>query len=249
MRTVYEVSLKILLRIKWLNVKGSFVFHFSYVLQLLRLLITRRLLRGKKCLEEWQSQRDNLSTGLKARKIPLLLSGKESQKESDAHFYRVCNQRNLDLRLLISTETNLAERRHRNVSKTVSLQLLQLSRLLKKKKERKKERKITRIKFLIFFESPVQNLRIKIKNKSLLSSLVLLKWRMKQKTFPRFSRFTRSFTRLSIHRPNIVSRRISIWQMHRRVQNRVTLSEKNHGSALTASSSCRDSGTAVVLPW
>ena len=160
MRTVYEVSLKILLRIKWLNVKGSFVFHFSYVLQLLRLLITRRLLRGKKCLEEWQSQRDNLSTGLKARKIPLLLSGKESQKESDAHFYRVCNQRNLDLRLLISTETNLAERRHRNVSKTVSLQLLQLSRLSKKKKERKKERKITRIKFLIFFESSIQNLRI-----------------------------------------------------------------------------------------
>ena len=141
MRTVYEVSLKILLRIKWLNVKGSFVFHFSYVLQLLRLLITRRLLRGKKCLEEWQSQRDNLSTGLKARKIPLLLSGKESQKESDAHFYRVCNQRNLDLRLLISTETNLAERRHRNVSKTVSLQLLQLSRLSKKKKKKKKERK------------------------------------------------------------------------------------------------------------
>lgn len=107
----------------------------------------------------------NLSTGLKARKIPLL-SGKESQKESDAHFYRVCNQRNLDLppRLLISTEANLAERKHRNVPKRFPPTVIIIIPTVKSSKK-KKERKIyTRIKFRIaltsFSESLVQNLRI-----------------------------------------------------------------------------------------
>lgn len=105
----------------------------------------------------------NLSTGLKARKI-LLLSGKESQKESDAHFYRVCNQRNLDLppRLLISTEANLAERKHRNVPKRFPPTVIIIIPTIKSSK--KKRKKNTRIKFRIaltsFSESPVQNLRI-----------------------------------------------------------------------------------------
>lgn len=82
----------------------------------------------------------NLSTGLKARKIPLL-SGKESQKESDAHFYRVCNQRNLDLppRLLISTEANLAERKHRNVPKRFPPTVIIIIPTVKSSKKKRKK--------------------------------------------------------------------------------------------------------------
>lgn len=94
----------------------------------------------------------NLSTGLKARKIPLL-SGKESQKESDAHFYRVCNQRNLDLppRLLISTEANLAERKHRNVPKRFPPTVIIIIPTVKSSKKKKKEKHTNKISYRFNF--------------------------------------------------------------------------------------------------
>lgn len=170
----------------------------------------------------------NLSTGLKARKIPLL-SGKESQKESDAHFYRVCNQRNLDLppRLLISTEANLAERKHRNVPKrfppTVIIIIPTVKSSKKKRKKNLHTNKISyRFNFLFWIsctkssniwypdEPNLRHKQSQIKNKNLLSSLVLPKWKIK--------------------RPDIVSYPNES-PSPSDAQNRVTLSEKNHGAA------------------
>lgn len=157
----------------------------------------------------------NLSTGLKARKIPLL-SGKESQKESDAHFYRVCNQRNLDLppRLLISTEANLAERKHRNVPKRFPPTVIIIIPTVKSSKK-KKERKIyTRIKFRIaltsFSESPVQNLRISDTLRTQLTSQTITNQKQESPLITCSPEMKNKTTRY-----RIVPKRISICQMHR----------------------------------